>query len=101
MLDRHIPGMGDYSPPDEPDEEKAAEEALIAAASMAGEMCIDDLRDIAEEENTIFLRNIGEDPNTHALGDWEGAWYEIYVKAREAFDEGTRLEKIRKNRAKV
>lgn len=96
MRDRDIPGMGDYSPPNEPDEEKAAEGALIAAARLARSGCIDDLCAIAYEEQAVFFRSIGKDPALHAFGDWEGAWYEIYVKARDAFAEGERLEKLRK-----
>lgn len=96
MLDRHIPGMGEYSQPSEPNEERAEEEALIAVATWAAKVCVDDLREIAEEEHAIFFRSIGEDPDAIEFGDWEGAWYEIYAKALDAYAVGVRLEKLRK-----
>lgn len=96
MLDRDIEGDGDYSPPDSPDEEKAAEEALIDVMMWSTGACVSELREIAEEEHRVFFRNIGEDPNDTPLGDWEGAWYGIYTAARDAFDEGVRLERLRK-----
>lgn len=96
MNDRDIPGMGDYSPPDSPDEEKAGEDALIATMGVVTEICVDDLGQLALEEHTAYFQNIGEDPSATPFGDWEGAWYGIYAKARDAFAEGQRLGKLRK-----
>lgn len=89
--DRDIPGMGDYSPPDEPDEAKAGEAALMAVAALVTLECIRSLYENAMEEHQAFFNSIGEDHVDHALGDYMGPWYETYIKARDAFDEGKRL----------
>lgn len=96
MNDRDIPGMGDYSPPEEPDEERAGEDALIAVATWAGRVCVDDLHDLAEEEHAAYFRSIGENPDLHAFGDYIGLWHNIYMDAHDAFGEGKRLDNIRK-----
>lgn len=91
------PGMGDYSPPDEPDYERADEEALIAVIYENVEQCVAGLKELAECEHSTYYKSIGGNPDLNALGDYrEGLWWSIYIDARDALAEGVLLEKQRK-----
>ena len=97
MNDSDLPGMGDYSPPEEPDHEKAIENALMAITGTDAKVCVDWLRELASEEHTAYYRGIGQDPDVRPFGDYEdGLWYDIYVSARDALTEAERLQKANK-----
>ena len=97
MNDSDLPGMGDYSPPEEPDHEKASENALIAITGTDVKVCIDWLKELAEEEHTAYYRDIGQDPDARPLGDYdEGLCYDIYLSAQEALAEAERLQRVNK-----